>query len=128
MLLARIPSKMKFFLRIVSIRDVFIVLQIGGFFFSWLGFTEKYKQYSPKYFWGTGHIQSLYMNLKNIQTLTMSYCQQWFLVCVNVDLQKIDPEMLGETNITLNCLSSHLNFYTSLINSFFLNHNNLELL
>lgn len=33
MLLVRIPSKMKFFLRIVSIRDVFIVLQIGGFFF-----------------------------------------------------------------------------------------------
>lgn len=34
MLLARIPLKMKFFLRTVSKRgDVFIVLQIGGIFF-----------------------------------------------------------------------------------------------
>lgn len=52
MLLARIPSKMKFFLRIVSIRDVFIVLQIGGFFFFTpdLVLQRNVRKCSPKYF------------------------------------------------------------------------------
>lgn len=66
MLLARIPLKMKFFLRTVSKRgDVFIVLQIGGIFtFTSLVLHRNIRQCSPKYFLGTDHIQSLYLDLK----------------------------------------------------------------
>lgn len=47
----RIPLKFKFFLRSVIIReDVFIILQIGGIFFYWFDFSEKYKIILTKVF------------------------------------------------------------------------------